>query len=148
LKGYTQEDKEDRSKMNKIIELMLAIRERRTVFYHKDTKQFDYYPFSEFERRELDPDTLISINDVNNFRLPSYEEINHKEIMRFYVREYVEDKEIRKQLFDILKRNEYVDAYLDKLHELNLHDDFEDVCEDIYIQIFKEWADKNNLDFK
>ena len=82
---------EGRSKMNTIIELMLAIRERVTVFYHKDTKQFDYYPISEFERRELNPDTRIPINDVNNFRLPSYKEINHEEIMRFYVREYVED---------------------------------------------------------
>ena len=36
----------------------------------------------------------------------------------------MEDKEIRKQLFDILKRNEYMDAYLDKLRELNLYDDF------------------------
>ncbi len=96
----------------------------------------------------MNPDTRIPINDTNNFRLPSYEEINHEEIMRFYVREYVEDKETRKQLFYILKRNEYVDAYLDKLHELNLYDDFVDACEDIYIQIFEEWADKNNLEFK
>jgi hypothetical protein len=68
--------------------------------------------------------------------------------MRFYVRECVEDKEIRKQLFDILKRNEYMDAYLDKLRELNLYDDFVGSCGDVYIQIFKEWADKNDLDFK
>ena len=148
MKGYSQEDKEDMSEMNKIIELMLAIRDKGTIFYHKDTEQFDHYPFSEFERRKLDPDTLIPINDMNNIRLPSYEEINHEEIMRFYVREYVEDKEIRKQLFDILKRNKYMDAYLDKLHELNLYDDFVYTCEDIYIQIFEEWADKNNLDFK
>ena len=139
---------EDRSKMSTIIELMLAIKERRTVFYHKDTNQFDYYPISEFERRELNPDSRIPINDENNFRLPSYEEIDHEEIMRFYVREYVEDKESRKQLFDILKRNKYMEAYLDKLHELNLYDDFVDVCEDIYIQNFEEWADKNNLEFK
>ena len=134
--------------MNTIIDLMLAIREKCTIFYHKDTKQFDYFPFSEFERREVDLDKLIPVNDVNNFRLPSYEEINHEEIMRFYVREYVEDKEIRKQLFDILRRNEYIDAYLDKLDELNLYDDFIDACGDVYIQIFEEWADKNHLDFK
>ncbi|UUX34818.1 hypothetical protein [Fundicoccus culcitae] len=134
--------------MNKIIELMLAIKEKVTVFYHKDTKQFDYFPISEFELRELNTDTLLPINDVNNFRLPSHEEINHKEIMRFFVREFVEDKEIRKQLFDILKRYEYMDAYLEKLHEVNLYDDFVASCGDIYIQIFEEWAEKNNLDFK
>ncbi len=134
--------------MSTIIDLMLAIRERRTIFYHKDTNQFDHLPFSEIERRELKPDARIPINDPNNLRLPSYEEINHEEIMRFYVRECVEDKEIRKQLFDILKRNEYMDAYLDKLRELNLYDDFVGSCGDDYIQIFKEWADKNDLDFK
>lgn len=96
----------------------------------------------------MKPDARIPINDPNNLRLPSYEEINHEEIMRFYVRECVEDKEIRKQLFDILKRNEYMDAYLDKLRELNLYDDFVGSCGDVYIQIFKEWADKNDLDFK
>jgi len=68
--------------------------------------------------------------------------------MSFYVREYVEDKKIRKQLFDVLRRNEYMDAYTDKLRELNLYDDFIDACGDIYIQIFEEWADKNALDFK
>ncbi len=41
-----------------------------------------------------------------------------------------------------------MDAYLDKLHELNLYDDFIDACGDVYIQIFEEWANKNALDFK
>jgi hypothetical protein len=31
-----------------------------------------------------------------------------------------------------------MDAYLDKLHELNLYDDFIDACGDVYIQIFEE----------
>lgn len=60
--------------------------------------------------------------------LPTYEEIDHKEIMRFYVREFVEDKTIRKQLFDILRRDEYMDAYLEKLRELELFDDFTEAC--------------------
>lgn len=134
--------------MNTIIDLMLAIRENCTIFYHKDTKQFDYIPVSEFERRKLSPNKRLPINDLNNFRLPSYEEINHEEIMRFYVRDYVEDKEIRKQLFGILSRKEYMDAFMDKLRELNLYDDFIDTCGDIYIQIFEEWAARNDLHFK
>ena len=79
--------------------------------------------------------------------LPTYEEINHKDIMRFYVKECVEDKEIRRQLFNILRRDDYMDAYLDKLHELDLYEDFVDVCGDIYIQIFDEWIKENGLDF-
>lgn len=134
--------------MNTIIDLMLAIRENCTIFYHKDSKQFDFFPFSEFERRELSPDKQIPYNDRNNFRLPSSKQINHEEIMRFYVSEYVENKESRKQLFGILSRKEYMDAFLDALRELNLYEDFIDACGEIYIQIFEDWADKNDLDFK
>lgn len=47
-------------------------------------------------------------------------------------------------MFDILRRR---DSYLDKLHELNLYEDFIDACGDIYIQIFDEWAEKNDLVF-
>ncbi|MCM1040532.1 MAG: hypothetical protein NC434_14535 [Ruminococcus sp.] len=79
--------------------------------------------------------------------LPTYEEIDHKDIMRFYVRECIEDKEIRRQLFDILRRRGYMDAYLDKLHELDLYEDFVDACGSVYVQIFDEWAEKNGLDF-
>lgn len=127
--------------MSTIIEIMLAIRERNPVYYHKDTKRFDRLPYSETEK--LDMNALLPLGgDGNTFMLPTYEEIDHKEIMRFYVRECVEDKGIRQQLFDILRRRDYMDAYLDKLRELNLYDDFVDVCGDIYIQIFDEWAEK------
>ena len=134
--------------MSTIIELMLAVRDRMQIFYHKDTKQFDYYPFSKIEMEKMSPDALIPYEDSNNYRLPSYNEINHEDIMCLYVRDFVEDKAIRKLLFGILSRHEYMDAYLDKLRELNLYDDFVDTCGDIYIQIFEEWADKNGLDFK
>ncbi|MDD2980671.1 MAG: hypothetical protein PHN80_11975 [Hespellia sp.] len=134
--------------MNTIIDLMLAIRKGCIYFYHKDTKQFDGNHFSEVERKNLSFDSRLPLNDTNNFRLPSYEEINHKDIMSFYVKEYVEDKVTRKQLFYVLRRYDYMDAYLDKLRELNLYDDFIDTSGDIYMQIFEEWADKNKLNFK
>ena len=38
-----------------------------------------------------------------------------------------------------------MDAYLDKLHELDLYEDFVDVCGDIYLQIFDEWMKENGL---
>ena len=103
---------------------MLAVRKWHPVFSHKDTNQFDYWPFSEIERENMDENAQIPIEDLNNFKLPTYEEIDHKDIMRFYVKEFVEDKEIRKQLFDILKRHEYMDAYLEKIKELELYDGF------------------------
>lgn len=133
--------------MGTVIDLMLSIRERRDIFYHKDTDQFDYLPISEIQMKTLSPDAKITDYDTNNFRLPSYEEVDHEGIMRLYVKECVEDKAIRKKLFDVLRRDEYVDAFIDKLHELNLYDDFMDSFGDIYYQIFDEWADRNGLDF-
>lgn len=133
--------------MGTVIDLLLAVRERRIIFYHKDTNCFDGYPISEIEMENISPDALITDEDFNNFRLPSYEEIDHEGIMRFYVKEFVDDKVIRKQLFDTLKRNDYMDPFLDKLRELDLYDDFVDACGSIYYQIFEEWADKNGLDF-
>lgn len=68
--------------------------------------------------------------------------------MSLFVRACVEEKVFRKQLFDILRRRNYVVAFLDKLRELDLYDYFAEVCEELYIQIFEEWADRNGLDFK
>ena len=49
----------------------------------------------------------LPMNDENNFRFLTYDEIDHKDIMKFYVKECVDDKEIRKRLFNILRRNNY-----------------------------------------
>ena len=54
---------------------------------------------------------------------------------------------MRTALFNILRRDDYVDAFLEKLQELALYDDFLTICGDIYNQIFEEWASKNDLHF-
>ncbi|RHN02984.1 hypothetical protein [Dielma fastidiosa] len=134
--------------MATIIDVMLSIKRERTIlFYHKDTNQFDNYPISKTEMKNLSDDASIPEYDYNNFRLPSYEEIGHKEIMRLYVKDCVEDKVMRTALFNILRRDDYVDAFLEKLQELALYDDFLTICGDIYNQIFEEWASKNDLHF-
>lgn len=134
--------------MATIIDVMLSIKRERTIlFYHKDTNQFDNYPISKTEMKNLSDDALIPEYDYNNFRLPSNEEIGHKEIMRLYVKDCVEDKVMRTALFNILRRDDYVDAFLEKLQELALYDDFLTICGDIYNQIFEEWASKNDLHF-
>ena len=131
-----------------IIDLMMAIRKRCPIFYHKDINRFDYLPYSKLEYGKFDENKSIPYKNENDIRLPDYEEVDHKGIMRFYVKEFVEDKTIRKQLFDILRRDEYMDAFLEKLRELELFDDFTDACGDIYYQIFEEWCDKNGLKFE
>lgn len=134
--------------MSTIIELMLSIKKWDDfLFYHKDTNVFDRCPLSEIQLKNIDPNAKMPLKDYNNFRFLTYDEINHKDIMGFYVRECVEEKVIRKQLFNILRRHDYVDAFLDGLRQYNLYDDFDMICGDIYIQIFNEWTEKNELSF-
>lgn len=136
---------EIKTKQCTITELMLSIRPHSHLYYHKDTGVFDWLPVSSIELETLTPDARIPWEDDNNFPLPDYEEINHQDIMRFFVRECVDDKKIRKQLFDILRRHDYIDAYVEALQNLNLYDEFDMVCGDIYYQIFSEWEEKNGL---
>lgn len=127
---------------------MLAINKWNAyLFYHKDTNTFDGYPVSAIQLQTLDENARLPMKDENNFRFLTYDEINHKDIMRFYVKECVDDKEIRKQLFNILRRSDYIEFFIEKLNELSLYDEFEIVCGDIYYQIFYEWAGKNDLKF-
>lgn len=134
--------------MSSVMELMLAINNRNAYLcYHKDTNSFDSYPVSEIQFQNLDMNARLPMKDENNFRFLTYEEINHKEIMRLYVKECVDDKERRKQLFDILRNRNYVDSFVEKLHELNLYDEFEMLAIDIYDQLFDEWVQKNGLNF-
>ena len=124
--------------MRTIIELMLAVNKRGTLlFYHKDTNVFDRYSLSEIQLKNIHPNAKLSLKDDNNFQFLTYDEIDHKSIMSFYVRECVEDKRIRKQLFSILRRHEFVDLFLDKLRENNLYDDFDTICADIYVPMFQ-----------
>lgn len=134
--------------MSSIIKLMLAINNRNAyLFYHKDTNTFDGYPVSAIQLQNLDKNARLPVKDENNFRFLTYDEIDHKDIMRFYVKECVDDKEIRKQLFNILRRYDYIESFIEKLNELSLYDEFEMVCGDIYEQLFFEWTEKNELKF-
>lgn len=134
--------------MSSIIGLMLGIKKQGAyLFYHKDTNIFDRCPVSAIQLQNLDMNAQLPMKDENNFCFLTYDEIDHKDIMRFYVKEYVDDKEMRKKLFNILRNSNYVDAFIEGLRELNLYDEFEMICGDIYVQLFFEWADKNGLSF-
>lgn len=39
-----------------------------------------------------------------------------------------------------------IDAYVEALRKLDLYDEFDMVCEEIYYQIFSEWKEKNGLE--
>ena len=105
--------------MSLIMELMLAINNRdRYLFYHKDTNTFDGYPFSAIQLQNLDENAQLPLKDENNFHFLKYDEIDHKDIMRFYVKECVDDKEIRKQLFNILRNHNYPELFTEQQQQL------------------------------
>ena len=134
--------------MNTIIELMLKTSNQNALcFYHKDTNTFDGWPVSAIQMQNLDPNERLPLKDENNFRFLTYDEIDHKDTMRSYVKDCVEDKEIRKRLFNILRNHDYVETFIEELRELNLYDEFEMACGDIYRQLFFKWAEKNELKF-
>lgn len=54
------------------------------------------------------------------YELPTYKDMNHKEIMRFYVKETVYEKDVRKKLFDILKNDDYMNKYIDNFIEYEM----------------------------
>ena len=84
--------------------------------------------------------------DLPVFELPRYEEINHKKIMRFYVKKFVYEPEYRKALFDILKRYEYMDAFYKKIKEFGLYEDYCNATDSLYNDILHDWAVENNID--
>ncbi len=55
-----------------------------------------------------------------------------KIFLDFFVRECVNDKDMRKELFNILRCHHYIDEFLDKICEFDLYDDFELICGNIY----------------
>ncbi len=130
------------------LELMLYVDDRNAqLFYHKDTKEFDFMPLSEKELDNIDWNAKISDAPQNNIRFLTYEEIDHKDMMNFFVHECVDDKEMRKKLFGILRRHSYVEPYIEALKEMELYEYFVAFAENVYNQMFREWAEKNGLEF-
>lgn len=133
--------------MATIFDVMIAIRENRSAYYHKDTHTVDFWPISKIEGENIDLNEKLTYPDENNFPLPSAKEIDNNNIMRYFVKEFIDDKVMRKALFNILQRHKYEDAFVEKLKEFDEFDNFHGFASDIYYEIFVDWAKENNLDF-
>ena len=130
------------------LELMLYVTEPDVhIYYHKDTKEFDFMPVSSVELEHIDWNARISDRFINNIPFLTYKEIDHENLMRFFVHECVDDKEQRKKLFYTLRRDKYVEPFVAALKELELYDDYVIFSENVYNQMFREWAEKNGLTF-
>ncbi len=57
----------------------------------------------------------------------------------------VEDKSIHQELFYILRRHEYMDAFYEALKKHNLYQDYCDMSDDFFRQIINEWQEEHNV---
>ena len=131
------------------MELFLLINHDRKYLY------YDVYDLcftdSDINRREFEKYLLSRKKGIemkypkSNIMLPTFKEIDHKSIMSFYVKSCVIEGDIRKQLFYILIRYDYVVPFIDKLKELGLYEEFEDCCGSIYNQIIEERSEKYSV---
>ena len=88
----------------------------------------------------------IGYKDTNNVRFLSFEEINHKEIMKDFIKSgIVYEKDIRKKLFDALRYSKFVTQFIDRLKEFDLYDDFLDYSNDYYKVLFEDWKIANDV---
>ena len=95
-----------------------------------------------------DYEKLPSKESLNIYLLPSYEFINHKYIMTEFVKDTICDKEIRKELFYVLRNHNYLDKFYECLKKHDLYDEFRDYSFEYYHVVFRKWCTKNNIQLK
>lgn len=138
--------------MATFLDLVFAInKEGKNIYYHRDTKVFDRCPLSSIELKNIhtrmNEELTVDYKDPNNVRFLTFEEIDHKEVMKDFIKfGGIYDKEIRKQLFNALRYHDYVEPFLAKLKELNLYDDFIAHSSDYYESVFSGWIEENEVE--
>ncbi len=60
---------------------------------------------------------IPNYKDLNIYKLPNYKELDHKDIMTLYVKDSVNDKEIRKELFNALWNCNYLHKFYNDLRK-------------------------------
>ena len=129
-----------------LCDILRMIGKNTHLYFCSETKvisTIDYFFRKEQESSGINFNEKVWTGVVKKLvRLPSYEEINHKDIMTYYVKECVEDKNYRQKLFYILRNHDYMDRFIDAIKELNLYDEYVMVTDDLYNQIAEEWEEE------
>lgn len=133
-----------------IIDVLMNIHERECLFLKTDTMELvnpiDYIKkYLPDNPTEEDYEKLPTKESLNIHPLPNYNFINHKTIMTEYIKGMVDDKEIRKELFYILRNHDYMDKFYECLKKYKLFDDYKDYSADYYIFVFNEWCENYNI---
>ena len=133
-----------------IIDALMDIHYGECVFLKTDTMELvnpmDYLrKYLPENPTAEDYEKLPSKKSLNIYPLPSYEDIEHKNIMSEYVHNIYDNKEVRKELFYILRNHNYMDKFYECLKKYNLYDDYYNYASDYYNFIFNDWCEKYNI---
>lgn len=139
-----------------LIDIIRIIKDRMAMFYKTDTNQIvnpidyikeyipdNYHELSYEETRKLN---IPTYEELNIYKLPDYKELNHKEIMSLYVKNNVNDKEIRQALFFALRNYDYMDKFYNNLRKYGLFKDYLEYSNYYYEEIINDWMIENKID--
>ena len=133
-----------------IADILMDIHDRECVFLKTDTLEivnpWDYLKeFLPENPTEEDYEKLPSKESLNIYPLPSYEFIDHKNIMSEFTHSIYGNPEIRKELFYILRNYDYMDKFYECLKKHDLYDEYRNYASDYYDYVFREWCDEHNI---
>ena len=139
-----------------LLDILRITKDRQARFFKTDIKElvspFDYIRkyipdnYDKLSYKETRKLNIPEYADLKIYRLPEYQEINHKEIMTLYVKRNIEDKEVRQALFYALRNDDYLDKYYNKLRKYGLFKDYLDYTNSYYKSIIQNWIEKNNIE--
>ena len=134
-----------------LIDILRTIRKGELLYYQKDTNavgniRYFYQEYSKNNSSNEKERLIPRFEELNLIELPTYEYIDVKSMMSFFTKECVEDKKMRKKLFDTLRFSSgFEEKFFDVCHKYNLYDDYVMVTDDFYSQIAREWLEKNGI---
>ena len=133
-----------------IVDVLMDIHQNDCLFLKTDTMELvnpmDYLKkYLPENPTEKDYEKLPRKESLNIYPLPGYNFLDHKSIISEFVHNIYDNKEARKELFNILRYYDYMDKFYECLKKYNLYDDYYDYASDYYIFVFKEWCKKYHI---
>lgn len=139
-----------------LLDILRIIPERSVLYFKIDTGEivnpFDYIKkylpknYNTLTSKEKEKLNIPKCEDLNIYRLPTYEEINHKKIMTLYVKTSITDKEIRQALFYSLRNHEYMDKFYNLLRKYELFKEYLYFSDEYYNEIINNWKKENKIE--
>lgn len=138
-----------------LLDILRIMKERSALHIKTDTWEivnpFDYIEkyipnnYEDLTEEEIKKLNIPDYKDLNIYMLPTYEEINHKDIMTSYVKRCITNKEVRQALFYSLRNHDYMDKFYNNLRKYGLFKEYLENSAEYYKEILDNWMKKNKI---